>query len=72
MTTRNLITGGAGFIGCNLAARLLGAGEDVVLFDNLSRPNVQRNAAWLRHRFGAKRSCAWGTCATTRPCAMRC
>jgi CDP-paratose 2-epimerase len=54
LTIRNLITGGSGFIGCNLAERLLGAGEDVVLLDNLSRPNVQRNAAWLRQRFGAK------------------
>jgi CDP-paratose 2-epimerase len=54
VTTRNLITGGAGFIGSNLAERLLGAGEHVVLLDNLSRPNVQRNAAWLRQRFGAR------------------
>jgi CDP-paratose 2-epimerase len=54
LTTRNLITGGAGFIGCNLAERLLCAGEHVVLLDNLSRPNVQRNAAWLRQRFGGR------------------
>jgi CDP-paratose 2-epimerase len=54
MTVRNLITGGAGFIGSNLAERLLGAGESVILLDNLSRPNVQRNAAWLRQRFGAR------------------
>jgi CDP-paratose 2-epimerase len=54
LTTKNLITGGAGFIGTNLADRLLGAGENVVLLDNLSRPNVQRNAAWLRQRFGTK------------------
>jgi CDP-paratose 2-epimerase len=52
--TSNLITGGAGFIGCNLAERLLDAGERVVLLDNLSRPNVHRNAAWLRQRFGAR------------------
>ena len=54
MTTSNLITGGAGFVGCNLAERLLEAGERVVVLDNLSRPNVQRNAAWLRQRFGAR------------------
>lgn len=54
MTARNLITGGAGFIGSNLAERLLGAGESVTLLDNLSRPNVQRNASWLRQRFGAR------------------
>jgi CDP-paratose 2-epimerase len=54
LTTRNLITGGAGFIGCNLAERLLDAGENVLLLDNLSRPNVHRNVAWLRQRFGAR------------------
>jgi CDP-paratose 2-epimerase len=54
LTTSNLITGGAGFIGANLAERLLSAGEHVVLLDNLSRPNVQRNAAWLRQRFGTR------------------
>lgn len=54
MTVSNLITGGAGFIGCNVAERLLEAGERVILLDNLSRPNVPRNVAWLRHRFGAK------------------
>jgi len=52
--TTNLITGGAGFIGSNLAERLLSAGERVLLLDNLSRPNVQRNAAWLRQRFGSQ------------------
>ena len=30
------ITGGAGFIGSNLADRLLAAGHEVVVFDNLS------------------------------------
>ena len=34
--TVNLITGGAGFVGCNLAHRLLSAGERVILLDNLS------------------------------------
>ncbi len=47
-----LITGGAGFVGCNLAHRLLAAGQPVVLFDNLSRPGVEENAAWLRDTHG--------------------
>jgi CDP-paratose 2-epimerase len=42
-----LITGGAGFVGSNLAHRLLQAGERVTLFDNLSRPAVNRNVEWL-------------------------
>ena len=47
-----LVTGGAGFIGSNVVARLLEAGERVVVLDNLSRGNVQKNIAWLRERFG--------------------
>lgn len=47
-----VITGGAGFIGSNLAHRLLQGGERVILFDDLSRPQVGRNAAWLRRSHG--------------------
>ena len=43
-----LITGGAGFIGCNLAARLIRDGCEVIVFDNLSRPGTPRNVEWLR------------------------
>ena len=42
-----LITGGAGFIGTNLAARLLADGCEVIVFDNLSRPGVAGNLHWL-------------------------
>ncbi len=42
-----LITGGAGFIGCNLAARLLERGRRVMIYDSLARPGAQRNLAWL-------------------------
>jgi hypothetical protein len=45
-----LITGGAGFIGTNLAARLAGDGHDVLILDNLSRPGVERNLQWLCHQ----------------------
>ena len=37
--TRILITGGAGFIGRNLAQRLLDEGADVAVLDNLSSPS---------------------------------
>ena len=47
---RVLITGGAGFIGCNLADRLCMTGEGVRLFDNLSRIGVEQNVAWLREK----------------------
>ena len=33
---KNLITGGAGFIGSHLSEKLLEAGEEVVIVDNLS------------------------------------
>ncbi len=47
-----LITGGAGFIGTNLAHRLLSLGQPVLLFDNLSRPGVEQNLRWLKQRYG--------------------
>ena len=47
-----LITGGAGFIGSNLADRLAGDGCRVVVFDSLARPGVARNLAWLKARHG--------------------
>jgi CDP-paratose 2-epimerase len=43
-----LITGGAGFIGTNLADRLLSAGQRVLIFDNLSRAGVRTNLHWLQ------------------------
>lgn len=47
-----LITGGAGFIGTNLANRLLGMGQPVLIYDDLSRTGVERNLAWLREQHG--------------------
>jgi CDP-paratose 2-epimerase len=47
-----LITGGAGFIGSNLANRLLQSGQPVIIFDNLSRPGVEKNLEWLVRTYG--------------------
>ncbi len=47
-----LITGGSGFIGTNLAHRLMSDGHSVLIYDNLSRPGVERNLAWLRRTHG--------------------
>jgi CDP-paratose 2-epimerase len=49
-----LITGGAGFIGTNVADRLLSDGRAVTILDNLSRPGVERNLRWLCDRHGAR------------------
>jgi CDP-paratose 2-epimerase len=47
---RHMITGGAGFIGCNLADALLQDGEEVTVLDNLSRPRTDQNLRWLQER----------------------
>jgi CDP-paratose 2-epimerase len=49
-----LITGGAGFIGSNLADRFARAGHDVLVYDALARPGVDRNLAWLKSRHPAR------------------
>jgi CDP-paratose 2-epimerase len=47
-----LVAGGAGFVGANLAHRLMSSGTRVRILDNLSRPGVERNLAWLAASHG--------------------
>lgn len=49
-----LITGGAGFIGTNLADCLLSRGRRVCIYDNLVRAGTERNLRWLHARHGAR------------------
>jgi CDP-paratose 2-epimerase len=49
-----LITGGAGFVGTNLADRLARAGRTVIVLDNLSRPGVADNLRWLTAEHGER------------------
>ncbi len=52
MSKATLICGGAGFIGTNLAHRLASQGGQVILYDNLSRPGVEKNLEWLKAEHG--------------------
>ena len=54
MSPSALITGGAGFIGSNLADALASDGWVVWIFDLLARPGVERNLAWLQERHGGR------------------
>ena len=51
---RIFITGGAGFVGANVADRHLELGDDVVIFDNLSRNGTSGNVEWLQERYGER------------------
>lgn len=47
MAKNILISGGAGFIGCNAAQRYALQGHNVTIIDQLSRTGSERNLAWL-------------------------
>ncbi|MEY2479751.1 MAG: CDP-paratose 2-epimerase [Verrucomicrobiota bacterium] len=46
-----LVTGGCGFVGSNIAARLIERGDEVAVFDNLGRQGSAENLEWL-HTLG--------------------
>jgi CDP-paratose 2-epimerase len=46
-----VITGGCGFIGCNLADALAAEGRLIVVFDAMLRGGADENACWLKARW---------------------
>ena len=52
MKRKMLVTGGAGFIGTNYVSRLIERGEEVIVYDNLSREGTPRNISWLQTTYG--------------------
>lgn len=45
-----LITGGCGFLGSNIAAKLIESGQEVIVFDNLYRFGASENLNWLKKK----------------------
>src|SRR3712207_1098455 len=54
VTSHVVVTGGCGFIGCNLVDSLASDGRTVVALDNLSRAGAEENAHWLKTRHGER------------------
>ena len=52
MRRHTLVTGGAGFVGTNLADRIASEGGRVLVLDDLSRAGVEQNLRWLTERHG--------------------
>ncbi|MFN7679125.1 MAG: GDP-mannose 4,6-dehydratase, partial [Cyanobacteriota bacterium] len=49
MVLRNLVTGGAGFLGSHLIDRLMEAGEEVICLDNYFTGRKDNIRHWLGH-----------------------
>jgi len=54
MAKKILITGGAGFIGSNYAYRRIMIGDDVTIYDNLSRNGARENLKWISSKIQGK------------------
>lgn len=47
---RFLVTGGCGFLGSNLSAEIIRRGDELFIFDNLSREGAYLNLKWLQEQ----------------------
>jgi CDP-paratose 2-epimerase len=52
VASRVLVTGGCGFVGCNIADALARRGDRVLILDSFARTGSEENAAWLRRQHG--------------------
>ncbi len=52
VVSRILVTGGCGFVGCNIADALARRGDRVLILDSFARSGSEENAAWLRRQHG--------------------
>lgn len=50
LASRILVTGGCGFVGCNIADALARRGDDVLILDSFARSGSRENAEWLSKR----------------------
>jgi len=50
LAPRVLVTGGCGFVGCNIADALARRGDKVLILDSFARPGSHENAEWLARR----------------------
>ena len=46
---KNLVTGGAGFIGSHIIERLICLGEDVICIDNFKTSSLKNIQKWISH-----------------------
>lgn len=49
-----LVTGGCGFVGSNVSMEIIKRGDELTIFDNLSRTGSTRNLEWLKKKGGVK------------------
>ncbi len=66
-----LITGGCGFLGSNLASEVLKKGEELFIYDNLSRVGGDKNLKWLKEQGNFEFLQADTSFYNTLSCALR-
>ena len=71
MKNHYLVTGGAGFIGTNVADHYLALGRRVTIFDNFSRKGSEGNVRWLKIKHGDRLTVVNGDVRDTGPAFVK-